>query len=277
MSRKPECHPRWEVHQLRLLPFGGSELVARKPRKAARPARGGCDASCRLVEGELARFIGHWAGIPSAVLVADEVTRISREVFAELTRLGLLVPGGTARAVGCEACDQDHAEWVETVSGPDGDERFFIPCPQEGRVEVARSRVQQWQVDFAPLARAIKESLMAFGSMEPVHPGRLWRLGRASLAGRSRELWMARQVSAGRGPEPGSLIPRTGDPLVFLLGWPPEESILALGDEAVFNVSRVVHVRGAGFHVDRRAIERRMRSLRAGEEAAQTQLLCCCG
>jgi hypothetical protein len=276
-TKEPKRDRQWEVHQLRLLPFGGSELMVHKPRKTPRAVRGGCDAACHLVEGELARFISRWTGIPSSVLVADEATHIPKGAFEELRRLGLLLPGGTARAVSCEACDLDHVEWVETVAAADGAQRFFIACPQEGRVEVDRRRVQQWRVDFTPLARAIKESLMAFGTVEQVHPGRLWKLGRASLAGCSRDLWMAREVSAGPGPELDALLPKAGAPVIFLLGWPPEKPVPAPEAGAVFDVARVVHLRHPGLHVDRRAVERRLRTQKARAEAAQMQLRCCCG
>jgi hypothetical protein len=264
------------IHQLRLLPFGGSELVVAKPKRTRSAPRSGCNALCSLMQGEVGRFVRQWAGVPSPTLVADEVTRLSAGTFEELKRLGLLVPGGTAKAVGCEACDLGHAEWVEAIPVRDG-EAFFIECPEKGRVEVSVQRLQHWAVDFTPLARAIKAGLSASGQVEALQRGRLWRLGRAVLAGRPRELWMAREAPAARGGELGRSIPNGAGSAIFLLNWPPSEELLALGAAALFDVHKVVHLGGAGFHVDRHAVERSLRAQSAADSAAEAQLLCCCG
>ncbi len=270
---------RSDICQLRLLPFGEVEPAAGKlPRKARRVVRRDkCGTVCRQLQGEVADFIRHWAEVPSPLLVADEVERLHGATFDELRKLGLLVAGGMSAAVGCEACEHDHAEWIEAVRGPDGEERFFIDCPEKGRVEVARRRLQHWAVDFTPLARGVKEGLRGFGILEAVVPGRLWRLGKAALAGRTRDLWMLRQPPAGRGPAAAGSVIRPDGAVVFILGRTPADGLRELGEAALFDVHKVVHLGGAGFHVDRHAVERRLRSEAAAGEAAATQLLCCCG
>jgi len=266
---------KWTIDQLPLLPFADS-LPLPCPRKRARrapqlnPGPGG-----EALADEALSIVWESVEAPFPLLVADEVARLPRETFERLKALGLLRPGRIAKAVGCAACDLDHAEWVEPVSGPDGQPRFFIDCPEQGRVEVSRQRLQQWLVDFTPLARAIRESLGGAGPVEAVRPGRLWRLGRAALAGRWRELWMVREAPWARGPEVSRLIPKAGHPMIFFLGWPPPESLAALESEAVFNVRKVLQVRTSGFRLDRRAVERHLR-VREAETVVETQLLCCC-
>jgi hypothetical protein len=269
--------PALMVHQLRLLPFGGSELVAAKPNRARQSRRGGGEEVGGALQAEVAEFIRRWTEVPVPRLVADEAARLSPETFAELRRLGLLVPESLAKAVGCEACDLGHAEWVETVAGPDGASRFYIECPEKGRVEVSGRRLQNWAVDFNALARALRDGLGAVGPVEPVQGGRLWRLGRAVLAKRPRELWLVREVPGGRGREPARSIPAQGSTLIFVLGWPPSTGWLARPSEELFDVRKVLSVRPAGFHVDRGAVEKRLRSQAGAEASGAVQLLCCCG
>jgi len=265
------------VYQLRLQPFGGSEPVKRRTGRARRAPQVGCDVSCGSMLSEIPRFLRTWAEVPSPVLVADEAARLAPATMQDLRRMGFLAPAEPARAVGCQACETDHAEWVESVTGRDGELHHFIVCPEKGRVEVSPQRLQHWAVDFTPLARALKEGLRAFGTLQAVIPGRLWRLGRASLAGRSHELWVVREASAAPGPDLARAIPINGAPAVFFLGWPPSRDFLKGESGVLLDLFRAVHVRGAGLHVDRAAVERRMRALKAEAESAETQLRCCCG
>jgi hypothetical protein len=266
---------KWIIHQPPLLPFADGEPSPCRQKRARRAPQPPREPSGASVPSEALKIVWESVEVPFPLLVADEVARLPRETFEHLKALGLLRPGQTAKAVGCAACELDHAEWVEPVSGPDGQPRFFIGCPEKGRVEVSRQRLQQWLVDFTPLARAIKESLGGAGLLEAVRPGRLWRLGRAALAGRPRELWMVRETPWARGPEMSRLIPKAGHPMVFLLGWPPPEGLAALESDAVFNVRKILQIQAAGFQVDRRAVERHLR-VREAEAVVETPLLCCC-
>jgi len=56
-------------------------------------------------------------------------------------------------------------------------------------------RLRQWEIDFGGLARAIALTLDLAGDSEEVVPGRIWFLGRATIAARSRELFLARGLT----------------------------------------------------------------------------------
>ncbi len=198
------------------------------------------------------------AEAPHPVLAADEVRRLPAETAERLKAAGLLRPGELARAVGCEACEHDHAEWVEESTAPDGGRHFHIQCLEKGRVEVSRERLQRWLVDFAPLAEALHDGLGACGPVEALRPGRLWRLGRAVLGGERRELWMARDAASVRGPDLIASIPRASGAVLFRLGDRPLGADEAAGFEAVFDVRALVSLTEAGLVVDRGAVERRL-------------------
>jgi hypothetical protein len=198
------------------------------------------------------------AEAPFPRLMPDEVARLPRELAERLVAAGILRPGEIAPAISCMACEADHVEWVEKEAGPDGRTRYFIPCPEEGRVEVAPARLQCWTVDFTPIAEALGAGLGAIGPVETVRPGRLWRLGAARLAGRPRELWMARDACSVRGPDILAAIPRSRRPVLFRLGGEPLERAAAADFDAVFDVRTVLDLTEAGIKVHREAVEARL-------------------
>jgi len=205
------------------------------------------------------RIVWDAAAMPHPLLVADEVAALQGQTAERLKALGILRRGRTATAVGCEACELEHLERVEAAPGPDGATRFFIPCPEQGRVEVSRERLQQWLLDFTPIAAAIGRSLEASGEPEVVRPGRLWRLGEAALAGRLHELWMIRGAFWSGGPEILPLTARRGVPLFFILGEAPAEGLASLDPRRSFEVAALVTLDGDGLQVDAGAVERRLR------------------
>lgn len=117
------------------------------------------------------------------VLTGDDLSELSPREFGCLRALGLIRPGDTAGHVICRACAEDHIAEVTRVAYPDGAVRFFVMCPENGRVEIPRAHLLQWSVDFTPVLSSV---LSVFGSPAcpiKVMPGRAWNLGRVRLAG----------------------------------------------------------------------------------------------
>lgn len=122
------------------------------------------------------------------ILSADDLVAFAAREVEALHKLGLLRPGETARFVTCRECSDDHVVKVEHISGSDGKSRFFAVCPQNGRLEVPRDRLLQWCVAFEPVLVAVMAALGATGELETLVPGRVWKMGRATLGGRARPL-----------------------------------------------------------------------------------------
>jgi len=207
-------------------------------------------------------IIWRCADTPEPLLAADEVCALAGTVFARLVRLGLLRQGETATNVTCDACTRQHVEEVFRVTYPDETTRFFIRCPEGGRVEVPRRRLLQWAVDYLPLLQALASSLSARGGLTEVVPGRVWNLGRAALAGRSRPVWVARGLAwpdAGRVAE---ALPKGRSPVLFFLGQPPDGDLLEIPCESVIELRTVVSL-GEELSIDRDAIESQLGNIDA--------------
>ena len=127
---------------------------------------------------------------------------------------GFLAPAEDADRVLCPEC-HDHEEEVVSRTGRDKKTRFFIPCPQLLRTEVLATSLRRWQVVPQAIAGALAKTLDLKGRCTELLPGRLWRMGRTTWQGSSRDVFFARglgwdDVSATR-----ALIVQGTKPIVF--------------------------------------------------------------
>jgi hypothetical protein len=131
----------------------------------------------------------------------------------------LLVPTEPASLVWCPECF-DHEEEVVVVPGAGGQTRMFIPCPEHIRVEVRDRDLERWQVIPPWIALTVSTCLGMAGQCVELIPGRLWRLGRTSMCGESRELLLARGLSWLDSGWLRARIGRAVKPVVFVTAHP---------------------------------------------------------
>lgn len=128
---------------------------------------------------------------------AEEVEEYLGNVLARLLHLGVLretTPSGTAA---CRDCGYGYVGRVEFITSTrTGRPHAYIPCPECGPVEVSPDRLRRWLVDVTGLLGALAAAAGIRGPTGEVVPGRLWRIGRATWAQRSREIYFARHVHA---------------------------------------------------------------------------------
>jgi hypothetical protein len=133
------------------------------------------------------------ADIEDAVINGDEVLAWPAGWLECLERAGLVRPIESATCVSCDACEAGHVEDVVCIESPPGTPmRAYIVCPTVGRVNVPLERLLQWRIDFQGLARAVAGGLSLSGCVEEVVPDRIWSLGRTTIAGQSRGLFLGR-------------------------------------------------------------------------------------
>ncbi|MGQ9589914.1 MAG: hypothetical protein ACUVYA_06430 [Planctomycetota bacterium] len=112
---------------------------------------------------------------------------------ALLTGVGIVRRDDNTSTVICDACHAGHVEEVVLIESPPGSSvRAYIHCPDAGRVAVPLERLKQWAVDFDGLAGAVAKGLDLAGEPEEVVRGRLWSLGKTTIAGGSRDVFLAR-------------------------------------------------------------------------------------
>lgn len=166
-----------------------------------------------------------------------------------LRESGVLKETTAATAIACPSCEDGHVE--EVLELPDSNpRRFFIPCPEEVRVEVDIEHLRQWTVDLDIVASLISAALSLTGGVMPVTPGRLWRLGTTKMGPTSREVLLLRRPDAADGARIAAHVGQTGRPIVLFAGGEPPASIWPGRTPACIALSRVVSHDGSAVQVN---------------------------
>ena len=207
------------------------------------------------MSGDVLETVFRCAEAPSPFLTQSEAEVLAGADLEALKRLGFLRKTSPAYHAVCETCGGQHIEDVARAEYPDGEVRFYMMCPECGRVEVEPDRLLCWALDFTPLLDAVASRLEASGRREEVVPERVWRIGRATVAGRSRVVWVARGLAW---PDAGTFaehLPSGRSPLLFHLGRAPAEGLLNLPVDAVVPLDTVLHFEEGALLLDRAAVE----------------------
>ena len=124
---------------------------------------------------------------------ADEVSAWPAGRERLLSEAQIIRRDDNTTTVVCDACHDGHIEEVVFTESPPGSPiRAYMHCPAAGRVAVPLERLRQWVVDFERLAGAAATGLDLAGAVDEVMPRRLWSLGRITLGGRTRDVFLAR-------------------------------------------------------------------------------------
>ncbi len=199
------------------------------------------------------------ADLPSPVIDGDEALRWDDGHLDRLVAAGLVRETRTTSAVMCDACDFGHVEDVVFIDTPaDAGVRAYIRCPDNGRVRVPIDRLRQWEVDFNGMARALATAFNHDVIPEELVPSRVWFIGKAVFAARSRDVFLARGLSwadAAAVVGEASRLTTSGAPLVLVAGAVP--STLPWGTTAppLLPVSAVLSLRDDQIALDRMHIE----------------------
>lgn len=194
---------------------------------------------------------------PSPIFVAEDLACVPPQVVAPLRELGVLRPAATATHVICDACDGHHVEPITPIEYPGDQTRFFIRCPENGRIEVPRERLLQWAVDYMPLLAALAKALSTQGQITEITPRRVWNLGRATLAGKSRPIWAARGLAWPDAGQVAASLPKGRSPVLFFFGQAGDDGLLDIPREAIIEM-RTVMFMIEDLVVDVQAVERQI-------------------
>jgi hypothetical protein len=195
------------------------------------------------------------ADVDEALFTADEVAGWPRAAVEQLRVLNVLRQADTATHVECDACADRHVEKVDQISYPDGNVRFFIYCPEAGRVEVPSARLLQWAFDYGAFAKHVATATSAQGSPTCVVPDRVWRLGAVKLAGRSRGMFLVRGLLW---PDAADVLAEARirrDAVVFVAGILPDNAFWGEKPPHVAALADVAMLDADGLRVDMEHID----------------------
>jgi hypothetical protein len=200
------------------------------------------------------------ADIEDAVIDGDDVLAWPPGWLECLERRGLVRQIESARCVPCDACEVGHVEDVVCIESPPGTPmRAYILCPTEGRVNVPLERLRQWRSDFPGLASAIAGGLSLSGGVDEVVPGRIWSLGRTTIAGQSRGLFLGRGLvwpdAAGVVGSARRVLPSPQNSVVLVAGELPVREVWGGVAPAVVPLRLLMTITGDALAMDRGPLE----------------------
>jgi hypothetical protein len=148
------------------------------------------------------------------VFAGDEIRRTPGPVIEQFADTGLLrqaEPSGTAT---CASCGElDRIEFVSNIQT--GRNHAYLPCRQCGLVEVPLNHLDRWIADIPVFLSAVFAGGGIRGCAEEVVSGRLWRLGKANWARRSREVYFTRCVDQDDGHRVFQTMARRSKAVIF--------------------------------------------------------------
>jgi len=121
------------------------------------------------------------AATGDAVLDYGEVSAWPQGILASFEEWRLLRRSSDAKHVVCDQCSDRHSAEVREQTGRRGARRYFIVCPEAGKVELEPEDLRRWTVDRVGLATAIAKAMSATGGIESLIDGRVWRLGTVNI------------------------------------------------------------------------------------------------
>lgn len=179
---------------------------------------------------------------PPLLVTHAEVLRWPPAAVADLTRLGFLREAVRVDHAACPNCPDRHVEEVLCRSGPDGQSRFYIPCPENLRVEIAADDLRRWMIDADAVARGLANAVAPGGRCTQRVASRLWRLGAVPWQGVHREVLLARGLGWPDGADIIRQIGGNGRAIVFVASPAPPAHIWPELPPTVVSLSSVVQL-----------------------------------
>ena len=134
------------------------------------------------------------ADLDVAAFRGDELPAFGPAALQVFKTEKLLKRGEDLREVECGDCGNPHIEEVDIITdSPDGVPRAYLACGA-GRASVDLVRLQVWAIDFDRLADVASSALGLGGRIVQVATGRVWLLGTAKFADRTRDVFLVRGI-----------------------------------------------------------------------------------
>jgi hypothetical protein len=160
------------------------------------------------------------------------------DTFDQLVSLNFVVRTANAVCVSCPACGE-HGEEVVPLNYPDGTTRYYVPCPQDFRVEVHPVLLERWTINWDALAQSTASALALAGQCTQLISDRLWRLGRIKWKGTYRDAMLARGLSWPDGRDVARQIARNTRPVVFVGDRPVRDEVWVGRQPPLVRISQV--------------------------------------
>jgi len=171
-------------------------------------------------------------------------------LLEEVLALGILRPSAGGLTAVCPSCDDRHVEIVRRRAGPDGEQRLFIYCPEQLRVEVTADMCRGWEIDPAGLAAAVARAMSPRGTASEVVRDRMWRVGRLGVGGTKRAVVLARRMGEGDAASIANHVGPGGRQIVLVPSRAPDDRVWPGAVPAVIRLADIASIEDGLLRLD---------------------------
>jgi len=173
--------------------------------------------------------------------------------YSVLTKLGFLREKSIGSTVECSGCGMSVPVLPRTQ---DGGVVLYADCMECGIYQLSPLECKHWLVDFSPLLNAARTAMRCSGSSTELVPDALWSLGRAALAGQSREVFACAGINTVHNKEILAQLPLGKTQILLIIGNAPRpEKLGGFSPDRVFLFSDLAHLDGETICIDASHIE----------------------
>ncbi len=187
------------------------------------------------------------ADLDEAAFRGDELTAFGQAALQVFEKEKLLKRGEDLQMVECGDCSNPHIEDVDIINdSPNVVPRAYIPCGA-GRVSVDLVRLQVWAIDFDRLADLASSALGLSGRIAQVATDRVWLLGTAKFADRTRDVFLVRGIRWPDGPlllAGNARLSTSPCPLILCMNRVPDDAVWQDGERVVLSLSEIDWLEG---------------------------------
>lgn len=207
-------------------------------------------------------ILSRWEIDPPAVY-AREVYGPLRDVFETLRDRALVRPLTPAGAADCSECSRRCR--VEFIADQSGVTRGFIHCGDCGLMEIPAHLLVRWELDtHAMLTAVFSDAVLA---IQQRVPDRLWQVGKATWAGRSRDVWFVRAFRRGHSSEVTDVLRTRPKAIVFAPTEAGAERWAEAAGNLVIPLEAVISQEAGVIRLDTECVEGRILDAGWGTEA----------
>ena len=158
----------------------------------------------------------------------------------ELASVGLLRKRPIGKTVRCRDCDSTIPVMAREMGNGIA---LYGDCRECGIYKLLPAEQVLWQIDFTPLFEGARKSLSCAGEIAEIVPAALWSLGRAPIAGQSREIYACAGINSDRNTEIIQHLPEGKTPILLILGNAPiPEKLGSFSADRVFRFSHLARL-----------------------------------
>ncbi len=195
-------------------------------------------------------LLSHWELDPHAIDACDLPVDI-RESVISLCAMGVLRDAPDSKSWTCTECG--HRSQLNFIVDKAGIAHAFSCCTDCGPNKIDPQLLKRWVIDTRKLLEVLFcKTKLAIQERGTNH---LWQIGRATWAGRSRDIWFVRSFRPSNTTSIMGELKTSPNAIVFTSTFSVADKLRAKVESLVIPLDAIVELHNSGFHMDSECVE----------------------